>query len=258
MGSRSAAPLHWLAAAIAFSSMAAIAAAAQTPPLARMPVDAPGRAAGFTVRVRSWAEIPFRTIVRQRYDYSCGSAAVATLLTYQYGTPTDETQPFKAMYEKGDQTKIREKGFSLLDMKNYLLARGFGAQGYRLGIEDMRALGKPMIALINVRGYTHFVVVKGARGGRVLIGDPARGLLKVPDAEFAKMWSGIALIVTDPPTGVSGAFNLARDWDPWSTSPTRIFQGERSITATTDNLPPIYQIQQQILPNIRVGGVGVP
>ncbi|WP_286771955.1 C39 family peptidase [Sphingomonas sp. 66-10] len=220
-----------------------------------MPVAAPGREPGYTVRVRSWAEIPFRTIVRQRFDFSCGSAAVATLLTYQYDTPTDEAAPFRAMYDKGDQPKIRQKGFSLLDMKNYLVGRGFAAQGYRLGIEDMRALEKPMIALINVRGYTHFVVIKGARDGRVLIGDPARGLIKISDAEFAKMWSGIALIISAPPNGKEGAFNLARDWDPWSTAPTRVFQGERSITATTDNLPPIYQIQVQILPNIRVGGI---
>ncbi len=230
-------------------------AMAQTRPLAQMPVAAPGREPGYTVRVRSWAEIPFRTIVRQRFDFSCGSAAVATLLTYQYDTPTDEAAPFRAMYDKGDQPKIRQKGFSLLDMKNYLVGRGFAAQGYRLGIEDMRALEKPMIALINVRGYTHFVVIKGARDGRVLIGDPARGLIKISDAEFAKMWSGIALIISAPPNGKEGAFNLARDWDPWSTAPTRVFQGERSITATTDNLPPIYQIQVQILPNIRVGGI---
>ena len=243
-----------IASAIALLSTPASTAALPAP-VAQMPVDAPGRETGYSVRVRSWAEIPFRTIVRQRYDFSCGSAAVATLLTYQYGTPTDETQPFRAMYEKGDQAKIRLKGFSLLDMKNYLVARGFNTQGYRLDIDDMRALHKPMIALVNVRGYTHFVVVKGARDGRVLIGDPARGLIKVSDAEFAKIWSGVALIVTSTPNGVTSAFNLARDWEPWSQSPTRIFQGERSIAATTDNLPPLYQIEQQILPTIRVGGI---
>lgn len=255
MTRRPAAGPYGLLAACVMSGFGAVAAAAQTPPVAQMAVDVPGREPGYTVRVRSWAEIPFRTIVRQRFDFSCGSAAVATLLTYQYDTPTDEAAPFKAMYDKGDQAKIRQKGFSLLDMKNYLIGRGFGAQGYRLDIEDMRALEKPMIALINVRGYTHFVVIKGARGGRVLIGDPARGLIKVSDAEFARMWSGIALIVTAPPNGREGAFNLARDWNPWSTAPTQLFQGERTITATTDNLPPIYQIQVQILPSIRVGGI---
>lgn len=251
----SAARRYGEAVALAFFGFVASPVVAQTRPLAQMPVAAPGREPGYTVRVRSWAEIPFRTIVRQRFDFSCGSAAVATLLTYQYDTPTDEAAPFKAMYDKGDQAKIRQKGFSLLDMKNYLIGRGFGAQGYRLGIEDMHALAKPMIALINVRGYTHFVVIKGARDGRVLVGDPARGLIKVSDAEFARMWSGIALVVTAPPNGRDGAFNLARDWNPWSTAPTRIFQGERTITATTDNLPPIYQIQVQILPTIRVGGI---
>ena len=31
----------------------------------------------YTIGVTSWRDIPFRTVVRQQYDYSCGSAAVA-------------------------------------------------------------------------------------------------------------------------------------------------------------------------------------
>lgn len=238
-----------LAAALLFATMVAQPAAAQ------MLVDQPGRAPGLSVSVRSWTEIPFRTIVRQRFDFSCGSAAVATLLTYQYGLPTDETTPFKAMFEKGNQEKIKKLGFSLLDMKAYLASRGLQAQGYRLDIDDMRSLGRPMIALVTIRGYTHFVVIKGARAGHVLIGDPARGLISVPDDDFKKIWSGIALIVMDPPPAVRPGFNLARDWNPWATAPTRSMQGERSINTITDNLPPIYQIQVQILPNIPVGGL---
>jgi predicted double-glycine peptidase len=72
------------------------------------------------VEVTSWRDIPFRTIVRQRYDFSCGSAAVATMLTYSYGLPTTENDAFSAMWSVGDQKKIIQSGFSLLDMKHYL------------------------------------------------------------------------------------------------------------------------------------------
>ena len=233
----------------------AAAMLAAAPCAAQTLVDQPGRAPGFTVHVRSWAEIPFRTIVRQRFDFSCGSAAVATLLTYQYGMPTDETAPFKAMWEAGDQQKIRKLGFSLLDMKTYLIERGLPAQGYRLDVADIQSIGQPMIALVTIRGYTHFVVIKGARDGKGLVGDPARGLMTMPDADFTKIWSGIALMVADPPATARPGFNLARDWNPWTSPPTRTFQGERSIATITDNLPPIYQIQQQLLPTIRVGGL---
>ncbi|HEX7852224.1 MAG TPA: C39 family peptidase [Sphingobium sp.] len=220
---------------------------------AQMIVDAPGRAAGLNVKVKSWAEIPFRTIVRQRFDFSCGSAALATLLTYQYGLPTDETAPFKVMWDGGDQEKIRKMGFSLLDMKNYLAVRGFKAQGYHLGVADIHDLARPMIALVTIKGYTHFVVIKGAQDNKVLLGDPARGLITLPDADFEKMWGGIALIIVESPSANQPVFNAARDWERWTSPPIRTFQGERSITSITDNLPPIYQLQQQILPVIPIG-----
>lgn len=210
---------------------------------------------GFNVRVKSWAEIPFRTIVRQRFDFSCGSAAVATLLTYQYGIPTDESAPFKAMWDAGDQAKIRKLGFSLLDMKTYLTKRGLPAQGYRLDVADLRSIAQPMIALVTIKGYTHFVVIKGARDGKVMLGDPARGLINMSEAEFTKIWSGVALIVADPPATLKPGFNLARDWDPWTSPPTRTFQGERTINNITDNLPSIYQFEKQIVPPIRAGAV---
>ena len=52
----------------------------------------------YTIHVTSYAQIPFRTVFRQEFDYSCGSAALATLLHFQYGKDSDEAQVFKAMY----------------------------------------------------------------------------------------------------------------------------------------------------------------
>jgi predicted double-glycine peptidase len=39
----------------------------------------------FNVPVTTYKEMHFRRVVRQAYDFSCGSAALATLLTYHYG-----------------------------------------------------------------------------------------------------------------------------------------------------------------------------
>ncbi|WP_204283799.1 C39 family peptidase, partial [Klebsiella pneumoniae] len=69
----------------------------------------------------------FRTVVRQQYDYSCGSAAVATLLRYHYGRPTVESDVFSAMWRSGDQAQIKRAGFSMLDMKRYLDSQGYMA-----------------------------------------------------------------------------------------------------------------------------------
>ena len=71
------------------------------------------------------------TTLQQQFDFSCGSAALATLLTHHYDFPVNEQAVFAAMFQHGDQAKIRREGFSLLDMKNFLAARGFQADGFQ-------------------------------------------------------------------------------------------------------------------------------
>jgi predicted double-glycine peptidase len=114
-------------------------------------------------------EIPFRTVVRQRYDFSCGSAALATLLTYHYAQPTNETMTFSSMWKHGDQEAIRKAGFSMLDMRNYLGSVGLRAEGFRFDIEDFKKVRRPGIALMNLNGYKHFVVIKGITNNSVLV-----------------------------------------------------------------------------------------
>ena len=48
------------------------------------------------VNVRSIRELRYNHIVSQRYDYSCGSAARATLLKYGYGIDIPETEMIHA------------------------------------------------------------------------------------------------------------------------------------------------------------------
>jgi len=147
----------------------------------------------------------------QQYDFSCGSAAVATLLTHHYGYPVTESMVFESMYRNGDQQKIRREGFSLLDMKRYLKAQGFEADGFEQPLDKLAETRVPAIVLINENGYLHFVVVKGLRGGRVLIGDPANGTRAVPRTAFEASWQSALLFVVHNRME-SARFNLAADW----------------------------------------------
>ena len=86
----------------------------------------------FSVKVTSLKEARFKATTRQQFDFSCGSAAIATLLTYHYNYPVTEQAVFNEMFARGDQVKIRKEGFSLLDMKTYLEAHQFKADGFEL------------------------------------------------------------------------------------------------------------------------------
>ena len=161
--------------------------------------------------VTSLREARFAATVRQQYDYSCGSAALSTLLTYHYGHPVAEDQVFEEMYRLGDQARIRVEGFSLLDMKRYLEAHGYDADGFQAPLDRLVEAGIPAIVLANEHGYNHFVVVKGVRGGRVLIGDPAGGTRSVVRTGFESAWvNGILFVIGN--RQAAARFNADTDW----------------------------------------------
>lgn len=167
--------------------------------------------ASYSFKLTSLKEARFKTTVRQQYDFSCGSAATATLLTYQYGHPVTEAEVFSTMFANGDKAKIRKEGFSLLDMRRYLQSKGFVADGFELPLDKLFEEGLPAIVLLNDRGYRHFVVVKGIRGGRVLLGDPARGTRAMSRGNFEKLWDNRVLFVVHNQRSLA-QFNHPRDW----------------------------------------------
>ncbi len=185
------------------------------------PVDVRVPASGtYAVRVTSLKEARFRTTVQQKYDFSCGSAATATLLAHQYGHRVTEAEVFQAMYAAGDQRRIRAEGFSLLDMQRYLRARGYESDGFELPLDKLLEEGVPAIVLLNDRGYRHFVVIKGMKAGRVLIGDPARGTRTLAREQFDRLWENRVLFVIHNRRELA-RFNHAGDWRTAPPAPMR-------------------------------------
>jgi len=137
----------------------------------------------------------FRNVVRQRHDYSCGAAALATLLRYYYGDPVDELDVIVEMMQSGDSERIRKEGFSLLDMKHFAEKRGYETRGFRIGPEVLERLAIPAVTLIDTRGYRHFVVIKGAENGMVYVADPARGQRRVTREDFIDEWQNVVFFV---------------------------------------------------------------
>jgi len=153
-------------------------------------------------RVKSFKDLKFTNMVRQTRDYSCGAASLATILTYYIGRETSEEEVLNAILSNADSLKaerIREKGLSLLDLKTYGESLGYRVKGYKL--PDYRNITKlkiPAIVLIDHRGLSHFVVIKGTIGKEVFIADPARGNMKISLEEFGKIWGNILLVCTTP------------------------------------------------------------
>lgn len=175
-------------------------------------LELPGVGGGrFKVGVTSLKEAKFKATTRQQYDFSCGSAALATLLTHHYSYPVTEQAVFNEMFARGDQVKIRKEGFSLLDMKNYLQAHQFQADGFELPLDKLMESNLPAVVLIAEKGYHHFVVIKGMRDGRILMGDPSSGTRAVSRSHFEAVWVNQLLFVVHNKQA-QAQFNQERDW----------------------------------------------
>lgn len=155
--------------------------------------------------MRTANDVEQSRIVKQQYDYSCGSAALSTLLKYHLAEEFEETQIIHGLLKYGDKEKIVERrAFSLLDMKKFVGALGYQGVGYKAGIEDLENLDMPCILPMELYGYRHFTVFKEIREGHVFLADPFRGNTSYPIAQFEKLWHQNVIFVIYP----SGAEQL--------------------------------------------------
>lgn len=175
-------------------------------------VDAAGPVGDFALPLQSLEDTRYAGVIRQRYDFSCGSAALATLLRYHYDFQVREDTAFRGMWLNGDQEQIRRVGFSLLDMKRWLASRGLSADGYQVSLDEIARTGVPGIALIAVKNYRHFVVIKGVREDEVLLGDPSLGLSVMPRDAFLEAWNGIYFVLSDDQPLAKERFNRDGQW----------------------------------------------
>ncbi|PWK86619.1 C39 family peptidase [Fulvimonas soli] len=146
-------------------------------------------------RVESMQEGRYRNMVRQHTDFSCGAAALATILRYAYHLDVDETTVIDGLMGVADPQLVRQRGFSLLDLKHYVEELGLRAHGYRVDEARLRRLRIPAVVLMDVNGYRHFVVLKQVHDDTVELADPILGNRSLALDAFVKAWPSHALFV---------------------------------------------------------------
>lgn len=152
------------------------------------------------VRISPLAQQKFRGVVRQKYDYSCGSAALTTLLAGYVGVRLNERQTMNGLMRFGERSRIiKRRSFSLLDMKRFVGALGLKSGGFKGTLKDLKELNKPVIVPISYAGFKHFVVFKGYKDGRIFVADPALGNISFMENRFESVWDDNTLFMITPP-----------------------------------------------------------
>ena len=146
--------------------------------------------------VRSLAEMRSERVVLQRWDLSCGAAALATLLNFQHGDPVSEREVALGLMGREEYLAnpmlVRARlGFSLLDLKRYVDRRGYRGEGFgQLELRDLEERA-PVLTPILQGGFSHFVVFRGRYRDRVLLADPAFGTRSMPVEQFERVWAPV-------------------------------------------------------------------
>jgi uncharacterized protein len=151
--------------------------------------------AQYTANVNSMQAMHFTNIVRQHTDYSCGAAALATVLRYGYHLDVDENVVIDGMLGVADPATVRQRGFSMLDIKHYVELLGLRGRGYRVDMQRLRSLRVPAIVLMDVHGYNHFVVLKQVHDDQAELADPILGNRTMKLDDFLKAWPSHVLFV---------------------------------------------------------------
>lgn len=147
--------------------------------------------------VKSVKEIRWQDVVRQELEVGCGAASLATIMSYYFGFPASEQEMADALLAEavadGQGQLVQVLGFSMGHIKRVAEKGGLVARGFRVPIEHLDRIRIPVIARVSIRGYDHFLVLKGAQNGRVFVADPAFGNGSYRLAAFKKIWSGVML-----------------------------------------------------------------
>lgn len=170
--------------------------------------------------IRTLKDLRDEGVVRQRWDMSCGAAALSTILTYDFNDNTPEAAIVVWILHRNDPARIRARGgFSLLELKRFAQARGYSAEGFSgMSIEGLAAEKAWVITPIHFKTFDHFVVVKGIVGDRIILADPGFGNVTMKISRFAKIWkNGIVFVIHPPdprmlaPKNVSAASRVIPD-----------------------------------------------
>ncbi len=169
------------------------------------------------IQRHTWKELRDQYVIKQKKDYSCGAAALATLMIYYYGDDTSEKEILDLLkvqhkkLTKKERSRKKMSGFSLFDLKQVAQQKGYKAAGFKVKLEQLRLLAAPVLVYVEPMGYHHFSVLRGVVGDKVFLADPSRGNISMSAASFEDEYGGILFVlgregeekITDYPLALS-------------------------------------------------------
>jgi len=160
---------------------------------------------------KPYRNIRYQGVVGQTSYYTCGPAAVATLLRYYYGINTSETEildlSHQAIKESGKNPEAG-KGINAFALQKALAKKGISSKGIKsvpAKLSDYFNRGGVPLILHVTKPQLHYVLAVGMIGDWVVIADPSWGrqIIHLNDLINDKGFEGVTLIPLTPRTLLS-------------------------------------------------------
>jgi predicted double-glycine peptidase len=164
-----------------------------------------GRA--ITERPKTYLDLKFAYTVRQQRDFTCGAAALASILKYHYGMPVTEEMIFWMIVNRYKPEELKQKaeqGFSFEDLIYVAEKLGFKSQAAVIDIAELQKLNGPVILQLNLKRFDHFAVLRKKTDDLAYMSDPLVGQTTLDNAEFKTEFKGPVLAVW--PSYVTGDY----------------------------------------------------
>lgn len=161
-------------------------------------------------------------VVMQQRDYSCGAAAVATILRYYWGDDVTEEQLLVLLGEILTPQELEERienGLALTDLRKLAVKAGYQASMGTVKFDELSKSKVPVVVGIIVNGHEHFAVYRGTDWYWVYLADPLRGNVRVRVNEFVRQWQENAILVVAKPN------TKVKTVNPLGPRPSEIYRG---------------------------------
>jgi len=129
-------------------------------------------------------DIVFQGIIQQSHDYTCGSGALATLIT---GLIENSHVSEADIINSIVSPDAKENGYSAADLAKVSIKLGYHAEWRKIAKTELPKIKLPVLLLIGLNSeFPHYVVLKGVRNNQAYLADPIRGNIRIPYDELAK------------------------------------------------------------------------
>jgi uncharacterized protein len=192
--------INRLAGAALFGGVLAFAAAGALAAEVRSPVR--DQEHKVNVCTSNWKELQRRNVVMQKRDYSCGAAALATVLRFYWGDPVTEEQVLVSLLKELSNEEVLDRvrnGLAFSDLRRTAVKMGYLSSIGTMSFSKLTEAKVPLIVPLKLREYDHFVVYRGVAEGRVYLADPIRGNVRITVPEFCSQWQKNAVLAVAKP-----------------------------------------------------------